>query len=213
VDGGCVDGRSDEVFVNLKQVLWGFLLSVAFYTNFVFAETVVNSSRSFIQELQLLAAESATTQGQLSASVKRRLETLADRIDYENLGAVSLAPRWKKLSTTQKNEIKSALQELLEKVVYPQAGKIQAHVDALKFEDLGQNRVKIAGTVVRQRLGETLERPFEVELRFAANGKIKDAVLAGEVLSQSLSRQFRQALQKHDVSWIVERLRSRARQP
>ncbi len=196
------------------------LLSLLFVTSIempsAMAVDYIGPARTFMTDLVALSHLSKSSDGGVSKDSTTKVKELSARIDFNILAKTSLGPaRWKSYSAPDRMKFMTTLQELLEVVVYPKAKNISANAQELKF-DLNSKRptaVKVSGQVERERKGEMLSEKMEVELIFDMKAEhIVDAVIAGELVSKNLKRQFDEALKKKTFKEIIAQMKKKVEQ-
>jgi len=139
------------------------------------------------------------------------MNDLSANVDFEALSKLAFGKRWPTFPTAQRQEFLKTLQNLLENVVYPEARKITAKTENLKFtEGATPTEVKVSGRLERERNGDLVISELNLSFLYTKGGKITDAVIEGERLSANLKKQFDAALKKQKFSDIIAKMKKRA---
>jgi ABC-type transporter MlaC component len=194
-----------------KKVLsWTLVLcsQLAFSSN-------VEKANAFWNEL-LKLSENVKQDGDKDER-KKMIKSLSSAVDFESLAKKSLGQHWAKAPKAKRDEFLSVLRDLVEKVLYPRAKRINSKVGEIKFSAIAGKpaNVKAATKYEYEKQGDLVSRDIEIELIYSSTkptAKIVDAILEGEQVSANLNRQFTQILEKKTLDEVIGKMRTKLTQ-
>jgi phospholipid transport system substrate-binding protein len=192
-----------------RKIFFGLFWLVAQGT---LAMSNVEHANQFLTELQKLS-DNVKSKGD-EAERKKMVKQLSASVDFEGLAKKSLGAHWTKTPPAKREEFLKVLEDLVEKVLYPRAKRIESKVGDVKFTTVPgkPQSVKASTKYEYEKAGDIVSRNVEIELLYKNVGgkpKIVDAILEGEQVSANLKRQFTQILEKHTIDEVMEKMRQK----
>jgi ABC-type transporter MlaC component len=198
--------------MNLKKFTWiiSMLLSTASFSANV--PSNVDRANQFLNDLMKLS-ENIKNNGDV-AEKKKMIQQLSGAVDFEGLARKSLGKHWTKTPKAKRDEFLTVLKDLVEKVLYPRAKKINSKVGEVKFSSVPgkPSNVKATTKYEYEKAGDLVSKNVEIELIFKSVGsktKVVDAILEGEQVSANLNRQFGQILEKRTIDDVIVKMRQK----
>jgi ABC-type transporter MlaC component len=199
----------------MKVFLGRWVLLVAGLSSvFVHSESSYQTrAKSFFGELLSLSEGAKVAGSTRGSETKRRLQALSAQVDLTKLARKSWGPkRWDSYPAADRKAFLQTLEDLLEWVVYPKAGRVSSDPKSLQYSDQkgSVGRVLIQGRMERERRGERVLSDVQVVLIYDTRSKkIVDAIVEGEQLSTNLKRQFDEALKKKTFQEVLAQMQKR----
>jgi phospholipid transport system substrate-binding protein len=201
-----------ENFMNWVRTLV-FSLSVfsVILSTGAFASNVDRASE-FLSDLMKLS-ENVKNNGDQAERIKV-IQKLSSSVDFEGLARKSLGKHWTNTSKAKRDEFLVVLKDLVEKVLYPRAKRINSKIGEIKFSEVAgsPSNVKATTKYEYEKAGDLVSRNVEIELVYKIIGKnprIVDAILEGEQVSTNLNRQFSQILEKRTIDEVLEKMKQK----
>jgi len=145
---------------------------------------------------------------------KALMRKISSSVDFEGLARKSLGKHWAKTTKAKREEFLQVLRELVEKVLYPRAKRINSKIGDIKFSDIPgkSGNVRASTKYEYEKAGDLVSRNVEIEILYGKVGgrlQIVDAILEGEQVSLNLNRQFSQILEKRTIDDVLKRMREK----
>ncbi len=199
--------------MKLIQLLALFFIFIA-SEGYSAAGNVTNIERAdeFLADLMKLS-DSVKSNGDVSVR-KELIKKLSSSVDFEGLAQKSLGKHWTSTSKAKRQEFLAVLKDLVEKVLYPRAKRINSKIGEIKFSAVPgrPSNVKASTKYEYEKAGDLVSRNVEIELvykNFGNKSRIVDAILEGEEVSMNLNRQFSQILEKRTIDEVLEKMKQK----
>jgi ABC-type transporter MlaC component len=161
--------------------------------------------RQMIESIcKLRTTQDTSAHAQLVSSINNSLAV-------DSLAPQALGAQWGKLTTAERDQFNQLMQDLLEKLAYPQASQFFADLDVQYGPEQVRGPRRIVSTTVKRRQGGAISLDYALQ-KTGKRWRVVDIDLDGQSLAQSVAGQIQAVLKQGSYESLVAQMRARLKQ-